>query len=175
VGSSPARKGWTSFRRGRVRQMKTRVDAGIDDHIPRFPPEVRREIACLRAAIREEATGEREKIGYGIPTFDLNGNLVHFAAFSRGKAPPTIRTPAVGDEDAQVVAGEPRDGQERPARVTFFMPAHLLPGTSAPMIPRRDLRPDGRGTAARKARARRGALKENETSRDPWAMATVDP
>jgi uncharacterized protein YdhG (YjbR/CyaY superfamily) len=67
---------------GRGTKKGRRVAAGINEHIARFPPEVRRKLARLRAVIREEAPDAREKISYGIPTFDLNGNLVHFAGFA---------------------------------------------------------------------------------------------
>ena len=36
----------------------------------------------LRSVIRACAPGAREKISYGIPTFDLEGNLVHFAGYA---------------------------------------------------------------------------------------------
>ena len=36
----------------------------------------------IRATIREEAPGAVEAISYQMPTFKLNGNLVHFAAFN---------------------------------------------------------------------------------------------
>ncbi|NYT05336.1 MAG: hypothetical protein GKC04_03035, partial [Methanomicrobiales archaeon] len=36
----------------------------------------------LRNIIREQAPDAEEAIRYGMPTFRLNGNLVHFAAFS---------------------------------------------------------------------------------------------
>ena len=35
----------------------------------------------MRQTIRECAPGAEEAISYQIPTFKLNGNLVHFAAF----------------------------------------------------------------------------------------------
>lgn len=35
----------------------------------------------MRSIIREQAPEARETISYGIPTFALNGNLVHFAAY----------------------------------------------------------------------------------------------
>jgi len=37
---------------------------------------------ALREAIRAEAPHAEEKIGYGIPTFVLGENLVHFASFT---------------------------------------------------------------------------------------------
>jgi len=35
----------------------------------------------IRATIKKAAPESEEKISYGIPTFTLNGNLVHFGAF----------------------------------------------------------------------------------------------
>lgn len=35
----------------------------------------------IRAVVREEAPEAEEVIAYGIPTFKLDGNLVHYAAF----------------------------------------------------------------------------------------------
>jgi uncharacterized protein YdhG (YjbR/CyaY superfamily)/GNAT superfamily N-acetyltransferase len=55
----------------------------IDEYIQGFPPNVRALLSELRSTIRRAAPEAVEKISYGIPTFDLNGNLVHFAAFER--------------------------------------------------------------------------------------------
>jgi uncharacterized protein YdhG (YjbR/CyaY superfamily) len=54
---------------------------GIDDYISAFPAEVQALLRKVRAAIRKAAPDAAETIKYGIPTFTLNGNLVHFAAF----------------------------------------------------------------------------------------------
>ena len=56
---------------------------GIDEYIASFPPEVRARLTKVRATIRRHAHDAEERISYGIPTFFLNGNLVHFAAFAR--------------------------------------------------------------------------------------------
>ena len=53
----------------------------IDGYIAPFPPAVRARLSELRSLIRRLAPQAVEKISYGIPTFYLNGNLVHFAAF----------------------------------------------------------------------------------------------
>jgi len=53
----------------------------IDEYIARFPAEVRQRLNELRAVIREAAPDAEEKISYAMPTFYLNGNLVHFAAY----------------------------------------------------------------------------------------------
>ena len=53
----------------------------IDEYINTFPEDVRNILNELRQAIKETAPDAEETINYQIPTFTLNGNLVHFAAF----------------------------------------------------------------------------------------------
>jgi uncharacterized protein YdhG (YjbR/CyaY superfamily) len=52
----------------------------IYEYIKQFPPEFQKRMELLRSAIREEAPDAEEKISWGMPTFYLKGNLVHFAA-----------------------------------------------------------------------------------------------
>jgi uncharacterized protein YdhG (YjbR/CyaY superfamily) len=52
----------------------------IDEYIAQFPEEVQQILGKIRAIIKEEAPGATEKISYQLPTFYLNGNLVHFGA-----------------------------------------------------------------------------------------------
>jgi uncharacterized protein YdhG (YjbR/CyaY superfamily) len=53
----------------------------IDEYISMFPRDVRNRLEKLRKIIKESAGQAEETISYGIPTFKLNGNLVHFAAY----------------------------------------------------------------------------------------------
>ncbi len=53
----------------------------IDAFISGFPPETQEILEQLRATIKNAAPDAEEKISYGIPTFSLKGNLVHFAAY----------------------------------------------------------------------------------------------
>lgn len=53
----------------------------IDEYIQSFSPDVQKILEQLRTIIHENAPGAEEAISYGMPTFKLNGNLVHFAAF----------------------------------------------------------------------------------------------
>lgn len=57
--------------------------ASIDVYIAGFPIEVQEILNRVRATIRKAAPDAKEAIRYQIPTFILNGNLVHFAAFAR--------------------------------------------------------------------------------------------
>ncbi|MDR2535176.1 MAG: DUF1801 domain-containing protein [Treponema sp.] len=53
----------------------------IDAYIAGFEPEIQTTLHELRNFIKAEAPEATEKISYGMPTFYLNGNLVHFVAF----------------------------------------------------------------------------------------------
>jgi uncharacterized protein YdhG (YjbR/CyaY superfamily) len=53
----------------------------IDKYIAIFPEDVQAILQKVRATIRKAAPDAEETINYGIPTFTLKGNLVHFAGF----------------------------------------------------------------------------------------------
>jgi uncharacterized protein YdhG (YjbR/CyaY superfamily) len=53
----------------------------IDEYISGFSGETRKKLEQIRKVVREVAPEATEKISYGIPTFYLNGNLVHFGGF----------------------------------------------------------------------------------------------
>ena len=55
----------------------------IDEYIAAFPKEVQEILEKVRATIHKAAPNAEETINYGIPTFTLNGNLVHFAGFKK--------------------------------------------------------------------------------------------
>ena len=55
----------------------------IDDYIATFPQDTQKILQELRATIKAAAPDAEEKISYQMPTFFLNGNLVHFAAFKK--------------------------------------------------------------------------------------------
>jgi uncharacterized protein YdhG (YjbR/CyaY superfamily) len=63
--------------------MDKKVSKAVDDYIAGFPPEVQEKLQKLRATIREAAPEAQEAISYQMPTFKLNGNLVHFAAYKK--------------------------------------------------------------------------------------------
>ena len=53
----------------------------IDEYISGFPDDIQTLLQQIRVTIREAAPEAEEAIKYAMPTFVLNGNLVHFAAF----------------------------------------------------------------------------------------------
>ena len=53
----------------------------IDEYIWKTPENVQEILQTLRRIIQEEAPEAQESFSYQMPTFVLNGNLVHFAAF----------------------------------------------------------------------------------------------
>lgn len=61
--------------------MLTTKPKNIDEYIAGFPIETQKLLEQIRATIKKAAPEAKETISYAIPTFKLNGNLVHFAAF----------------------------------------------------------------------------------------------
>ena len=61
--------------------MNTTQPSTIDAYIAGFPPDVQAILQEIRRTIHAAAPGAQETIKYQIPTFTLNGNLVHFGAF----------------------------------------------------------------------------------------------
>jgi uncharacterized protein YdhG (YjbR/CyaY superfamily) len=53
----------------------------VDEYIKRFPKAVQVLLKKVRQTIHKAAPAAQEKISYGIPTFTLHGNLVHFAGY----------------------------------------------------------------------------------------------
>ena len=53
----------------------------IDEYIQSFPESVREKLQMIRQTVHSAAPEAKEAISYQMPTFKLNGNLVHFAAF----------------------------------------------------------------------------------------------
>jgi len=61
--------------------MNETAPATIDAYIAAFPDDVQAILQQIRRAVHEVAPEATEAIAYGMPTFRLHGNLVHFAAF----------------------------------------------------------------------------------------------
>ena len=55
--------------------------SSIEEYIATFPEDTQKLLKQVLSAIRKSAPQAEEKISYGMPTFFLNGNLVHFAGF----------------------------------------------------------------------------------------------
>ncbi|MDR1897851.1 MAG: DUF1801 domain-containing protein, partial [Prevotellaceae bacterium] len=53
----------------------------VDEYIAGFSPEIQKTLNEIRNFIKSEVPEATEKISYGMPTFYLKGNLIHFAAF----------------------------------------------------------------------------------------------
>lgn len=53
----------------------------IDEYIAAFPREIQEILEKVRTTVQKAAPEAKEAISYRMPTFKLEGNLVHFAAF----------------------------------------------------------------------------------------------
>lgn len=62
--------------------MKAETAQSVDDYISTFPPEVQTRLHKLREIVKAEAPEAVETIKYRIPTFVLQGNLLHFAGYA---------------------------------------------------------------------------------------------
>jgi uncharacterized protein YdhG (YjbR/CyaY superfamily) len=53
----------------------------IDDYIATHPPHIQVKLDQMRVIIRKAAPKATEKISYGMPAFELEGNLVYFGGW----------------------------------------------------------------------------------------------
>ena len=67
----------------------------INQYIATFSPDIQLILQRIRSTIKEAAPEAQEKISYQMPTFALDGNLIHFAAF---KTHIGLYPPVIGDE-----------------------------------------------------------------------------
>lgn len=67
-----------------------RTDASVEDYIAAFPLEIQAILEKIRQTVRAAAPEAEERLSYRIPTFTLDGVLIHFAAFKEhiGLYPP---------------------------------------------------------------------------------------
>src|SRR6187549_2213189 len=61
--------------------MKRTLASNIDNYISDFPAETQKHLHQVRDTIRKAAPEAEEAIKYSMPTYVLNGNLVHFAGY----------------------------------------------------------------------------------------------
>jgi uncharacterized protein YdhG (YjbR/CyaY superfamily) len=89
--------------------METKKNfTSIDEYIESFPQETQKILKEIRATIKAAAPQAEEKISYQMPTFFLNGNLIHFAAFKNhiGLYPTPSGTEAFKEEIAKYKAAK---------------------------------------------------------------------
>ncbi|MGE8721177.1 iron chaperone [Leptospira terpstrae] len=63
--------------------MNSKIPKSIDEYIKNFPNEVQQILQTIRSTIQKEVPEATETISYAMPTFVLNGTLVHFAAYAK--------------------------------------------------------------------------------------------
>jgi len=80
----------------------------IDEYIATFPMDIQKKMQELRAVIKSSAPDAVEKISYQMPTFYLNGNLIHFAAYKNhiGLYPTPNGIEAFSDELSKYKGGK---------------------------------------------------------------------
>ena len=80
----------------------------IDQYISTFPEDVQAMLQQIRSTIQQAAPDAKEAIKYGIPTFVLNGNLVHFGGYKNhiGFYPAPMGIEVFKQETAKYEAGK---------------------------------------------------------------------
>jgi uncharacterized protein YdhG (YjbR/CyaY superfamily) len=80
----------------------------VDLYINAFPEDVKSRLQAIRELICEEAPDATECISYGMPTYKLNGNLVHFAGYKNhiGLYPTPTGISAFEDELKQFTSAK---------------------------------------------------------------------
>lgn len=80
----------------------------IDDYIAGYPAEVQEILQRMRKTIQAAAPDATEAMAYGIPTFRLNGNLVHLGGYKKhiGFYPAPSGIEAFKNELSEYVAGK---------------------------------------------------------------------
>lgn len=80
----------------------------IDAYIQVFSPEVQKTLQKIRETIHQAAPEATEAIKYALPTFILNGNLIHFGAYKThiGVYPIPSGTPAFEKEIKKYQTGK---------------------------------------------------------------------
>jgi uncharacterized protein YdhG (YjbR/CyaY superfamily) len=63
--------------------MDHKPPKNIDDYIKKYPEEIQDILQKIRMTIKKSAPNAEETIRYQIPTFKMEENLVHFAAFTK--------------------------------------------------------------------------------------------
>ena len=88
--------------------MKAKHAADIDDYIAGFTEDIQQLLQQVRETVHKAAPDAVEAIKYAMPTFVLNGNLVHFAAFKNhiGFYPAPVGIEAFKNELAPYASGK---------------------------------------------------------------------
>ena len=64
--------------------MVTTKPFNIDEYIAAFPDDVQKKLEQVRSIIKKTTPGAEERISYGIPAFNLNGQwLIYFAGYKK--------------------------------------------------------------------------------------------
>jgi uncharacterized protein YdhG (YjbR/CyaY superfamily) len=74
---------FSKFHGGDKMKAKPAAPTNIDEYIAGFPEDIQEILQKIRLTIQKAAPQAEETISYQMPTFTLQGNLVHFAAFKQ--------------------------------------------------------------------------------------------
>lgn len=129
----------------------------VSEYLAAFPPVIRKVLERMRRAIRKAAPEAEETLKYGIPTFVLHENLVHFGGFKQhvGFYPTPSAIKAFEAELAEFARskGAVQFPLDKP------LPVELIEKIVAFRVREAELRSGAKATAARTSAKRTQARK----------------
>lgn len=144
---------------------KANAAASIDAYLATFDGKVREVLEEVRARIAKAAPGATEKISYGMPTFHLGENVVHFAAMKNhlGFYPTPAGITAFAKELAPYVTSKGAVqfpwGEKVPyaliEKITRYRVKAAKERAAAKAAPKKQAAPKAKAKAAPKAKATR--------------------
>lgn len=144
--------------------------ADIDEYIAGFPTKVQKILQKVRKTIQKAAPDAAEAISYAIPTFKLNGNLVHFAGYQNHvgfyPAPQGVAEFEVDMARYGAGKGTARFPLDEPipyeliARITTFRVGKNMEGAAAKSTKRRAAKKPKRSTKKQGAKKRSAPAKK---------------
>ena len=111
----------------------------VDEYLMALPEDQQDALEKIRQAIKSAAPKAEEVISYQIPTYKLNGPLVHFAAF-KNHLSLVVVSKSIAETFAKELAPFKSSG-----RTIHFTPEKLIPAALVKKIVKERVRENGEG------------------------------
>ncbi len=111
----------------------------VDEYLMALPEDQQEALEKIRQAIKSAAPKAEEVISYQIPTYKLNGPLVHFAAF-KNHLSLVVVSKSIAETFAKELAPFKSSG-----RTIHFTPEKLIPAALVKKIVKERVRENGEG------------------------------
>lgn len=139
----------------------------VDAYLKNVPPAMRTMLVAVREAIKKAAPKAEECISYQIPTYKLNGPLVHFAAF-KNHCSLVVVSATILPAFATALKGFKTAG-----RTIQFTPANPLPAALVKQIVTMRVQENQTLPPKKKATAAKTAVKKKESNKEIAGVLTA--